>query len=101
MTPKSIKVLIEGDDTEMDAKLRSFSEMYNAGLYETDDGREFYVDPELILECNSKKEAIPIPVAVITQRERMLAKLEWAQGQLDRLSKEEKSGLILPDGQPS
>lgn len=98
MTPKTIKVLIEGDDTEKDAKLLSFSEMYNAGLYETDDGREFYVDPELIIASNDSKEAVPVPIAVITHRERQQAKLAWAQNELDRLQEQEKSTLLLPDG---
>ena len=98
MTPKEITVLIEGDDTETKAKLISFSEVYQASLYETDDGREFYVDPEHIRSCQEESKPVGIPLAVITQREKMLAKLAWGQDQLDRLSAQDNTGIIVPDG---
>ena len=98
MTPNKINVLIEGDDTEKEAKLRSYSLDYGAGLYELDDGSEFYVDPELIERGRNENQPIPIPLQVITNRAAMLAKLKWSQEQLDRLQKEEKSKLLLPDG---
>lgn len=98
MTPNKITVLIEGDDTEKKAKFISFSEMYQASLYETDDGREFYVDPEHIRLSQEASEPVRIPLAVITQREKMLAKLAWGQDQLDRMAKEDSSNIVLPDG---
>jgi hypothetical protein len=97
MTPNTITVLIEGDDTEKEAKLRKFSLEYGAGLYETEDGREFYVEPALIQESNDEHKAVPIPLQVITHREAMLQKLKWGQEQLERLNKEDQSGIILPD----
>jgi len=93
-----ITVIIDGDDSERTAKLRFFSTEYNAGLYETDDGREFYVDPEYIRECQESSKPVHIPLAVITQRQEMLKKLEGAQAELYRLSKEQSTGLVLPDG---
>jgi len=98
MTPNTIEVLIEGDDTEKEAKLRSFSLEYRAGLYETDDGREFYVEPELIQASKDEHKPVPIPIQVITQRKEMLDKLKWGQEQLARLKKQEESSIILPDG---
>ena len=97
MTPSSITVLIEGDDIEKEAKLVQFSSMYNAGLYETEDGREFYVEPELITQSASEHKPVPIPLQVITHRERMLQKLEWGKQELARLDKQKESNLILPD----
>ena len=98
MTPNTITVLIEGDDAEKEAKLRSFSLEYRAGLYETDDGREFYVEPELIQASKDEHKPIPIPLQVITHRKEMLDKLKWGQEQLARLHKQEQSNIILPDG---
>jgi hypothetical protein len=98
MTPSKIVVLIESDDTEKEAKLRHFSSEYGAGLYETEDGREFYVDPEHIKESLETHNPVKIPLQVITQRQEMLAKLAWAQEELNRLHKQNQSGLILPDG---
>ncbi len=98
MTPNTITVLIEGDDTEKNAKLRSFSLEYRAGLYETDDGREFYVEPELIEASKSDHKPVPIPLQVITHREKMLQKLKWGQEQLEHLNKQSQSNIILPDG---
>ena len=97
MTPSKIKVLIEGDDTEKDAKFVSFSEEYNAGLYESD-GRQFYVDPKYIAECQNEHKAVGIPLAVITQREKMLEKLRWAQEVLERQHRQESTGIVIPDG---
>lgn len=99
MTPNEITVLIEGDDSETTAKFISYSEEYKASLYRTEDGREFYVDPELITESKDNHKAVPIPLQVITHREKMLAKLAWAQDTLNRIHKEQTSGLVLPDGQ--
>jgi hypothetical protein len=98
MTPNKITVLIDGDDGEKEAKLIKFNEMYQAALYETDDGREFYVTPELIQVSQESHEPVPIPLQVVTQRAEMLAKLAWGQEQLERLNKEKTSGLILPNG---
>lgn len=98
MTPSKITVLIEGDDTEKEAKLQSFSEMYSAGLYETDDGRQFYVDPELIRVSAEEHKAVNIPLQVITHREEMLAKMRWAEEAMRKQVKEQDTNLILPDG---
>lgn len=97
MTPSKITVLIEGDDTEKEVKLRSFSTMYNAGLYETDDGREFYVDPELIRVSIEEHKPVAIPLQVITHREEMLDKMRWAEEAMRKQVKENESGLVLPD----
>ena len=98
MTPPNITVLIEGDDTERNARMRLFNREYNAGLYETDDGREFYVDPELISISASEHKAVPIPLQVITQREEMLSKMRWAEEAMRRQAKEQETSLVLPDG---
>ena len=100
MTPKEITIVIDGGEEEFKAKYISYSEMYQAALYEMEDGREFYVEPAYIQECKSSGKPVDIPEAVITQRERMLAKLAWGQAQLDRMQKQDQSGLILPDGLP-
>lgn len=98
MTPKSITVLIEGDEGELEAKLRFFNPEYNAGLYDVSDGREFYVDPEYIKSCIDSNVPVGIPLQVVTQRAEMLEKLRWGQDQLSRLNKQQESGIILPDG---
>ena len=98
MTPNKITVLIEGDDSEKEARLLHWSDQYQAALYQADDDREFYVDPELIRVSQEEHKPVNIPLQVITQRQEMLAKLRWGQEELNRLARQESSGLILPDG---
>lgn len=97
MTPPNITVIIEGDDTEKKARMRLFNHEYNAGLYETDDGREFYVDPELIKVSESAHEPVPIPLQVITHREAMLEKMSWAEQAMRDQARAKETNLILPN----
>jgi len=98
MTPNKITVLIEGDDSEQEARLLHWSNEYNAALYLAEDEREFYVDPEYIKESVESHNPVKIPLQVITQRAEMLAKLAWGQEELNRMHKQDQSGLILPNG---
>ena len=97
MTPSKLRVIIEGDDTEKDAKFIEYSHMYNACLYRTGDGREFYIDPGYIQEQLEKHFPVKVPLAVITQLEEMRSKLEWGQEVLKKQAKEKETGLTLPD----
>jgi hypothetical protein len=96
--PKTVSVLVEGDDKEVNAVRLHVSARYDAAEYQDDTGRKFFIDREYMDECQSNKKLIRIPLQVISANEKMREKLAWAQEQLFKKAKEQQTGLILPDG---
>jgi hypothetical protein len=95
--PKTIDVLIEGYDTESKATLIGYRPEYDSAEYENNDGKHFFIDRKYMHECLTQKKAAEIPLAVVTQLERMRNKLDWGHETLNRLEKEKASGLTLPN----
>jgi hypothetical protein len=96
--PKTLTVLIEGDDTETKAIRLHVSSRYNAAEYEDGLGRRYYIDQRYMDECVFENKPPHIPLAVISKNEAMREKLEWGRQQLAAQKKREESKLILPDG---
>ena len=96
--PKSIKVLVEGDDTEITAVRLWVKSMYDAAEYEDSNGRRFFIDRQYMDECVSKHKSPDIPLRVVTMNEEMREKLERGMRSQYDLKKREESKLILPDG---